>query len=201
MKKVLIVSPHADDEILSSWTYLLLSKKQKISLHIIYQAINDNDDRMYLVNDLSKEMKFTYDIAFMGYDSIMDTLKMKDIVSYYDDKINGYDEIIIPSLSFHQDHYIANKACISALRRNNESSILIAEHPFNISYLITDFNPNRYIVFDDIEEKVECLNRYVPYLKKQDIETSLKLNCFRGQQIGNEYAETFQIIREIWGVK
>lgn len=198
MKNVLIVSPHADDEILSSWTYLLLSRKEEVKLHIIYQAINEGDARITLVEQISKAMKFSYDVAFKGYDAIMDELRMMDVVSYYDEKIQGYDEVIIPSSSFHQDHYIANRACISALRRNNESSILIAEHPFNISYLITKFNPNRYVPFDDIDEKIYWLEKYKPYLKQQDIDTSIKLNSFRGEQIGKEYAETFEIVREIW---
>jgi hypothetical protein len=197
MKNVLIVSPHADDEILSSWTYLLLSREKRINLHIIYQAINEGDARLTLVDQLSNTMKFSYDIAFEGYDAIMDKLCMMDVVSYYDKKIDGYDEVIIPSRSFHQDHYIANRACISALRRNNKSSILMSEHPFNISYFVTSFHPNRYVSFRNIDEKIYWLKKYKPYLKQQDIDTSIKLNSFRGEQIEENYAETFEIVREI----
>jgi len=196
MKSVCIISPHGDDEILSSWNYLLLSKNKKINLHIIYQAV-DQGDRINVISKISREMNFTYSIPFKGWDARMDKLDIKDIVSYYDKKINEYDDIIIPSKSFHQDHQIAHKACLSALRRNKTSSIYISEHPFHISYFTTSYIPNKYISFNDIEEKKKYLKMYKPYIKKDDIEAMEELNKFRGQQINRPYAETFQIIREV----
>lgn len=196
MKKVLIISPHADDEVLSSWTYLVSSKNHNISLHIIYQAVNE-EERIEIIKELSDNMNFTYSIPWKGWDSKMDRIGMREIISYYDKVLNNYDEIIIPCLSFHQDHRIAHRACLSALRRNNTSSIMVSEHPFNISYFIGEYNPNRYVAFNNIDEKVKCLEKYMPYLKRNDIDTMIKLNSFRGMQIDKSYAETFQVIREL----
>lgn len=197
-KNVLIVSPHADDEILSSWSYLQLSKNEEINLAIIFQAVNE-DDRIEVIDKIAKDMNFLYHIAFPGWDSKMDKLNISDIVSYYDDKINRmeWDEIIIPSQSFHQDHRICNNCCVAALRRNKNSSIYISEHPFHISYFTTDFTPNKYISFSNMKEKKKYLEMYKPYIKDDDIENMEQLNKFRGQQINKEYAESFQIIREV----
>lgn len=193
--KFCILSVHGDDEMLSSFTYLLKSMRNEINLHIIYQAVND--DRIKIINKISEDFRFTYEIAFPGWDSKMDKLYMKDIISYYDNKINSFDEIIIPSKSFHQDHKICHDACIAALRRNNYSSILISEHPFHISYFTTDFVPNKYISFEDIDMKIKYLEMYKPYLKQEDINMVYSLNVFRGNQIGERYAESFQVVREI----
>lgn len=197
MKDVLIVAPHGDDEILSSWTYLLLSKNNVINLKILYQCVNEKD-RVKVIDTISKEMNFTYDLAFPGWDAKMDKLNMKDVVSYYDNKLTEeYDVIIIPSKSFHQDHKICHEACIAALRRNHTSSILISEHPFIISQFTDNYIPNKYEYFNNIDNKINCLEMYKPYIKDEDIEITRKLNIFRGQQINKSYAETFQIIREV----
>lgn len=197
MKNVLIISPHGDDEVLSTWTYLLLSKNRVINLTVIYQAVNEKE-RIDIIDKVSNDMVFNYYIAFPGWDSKMDKVNMNDIVSYYDKKItNDYDIIIIPSKSFHQDHIIAHEACIAALRRNTCSSILITEHPFIISQVIDNYTPNKYMRFHSIEPKIRYLKLYDPYLKKEDIDITVKLNTFRGQQINKKYAETFQIIRDI----
>lgn len=196
-KSVLIISPHGDDEIISSWTSLLLSKNKKINLHIIFQAVNE-ENRLSIIDKISKEMNFTYDVAFPGFDAKMDELNMREIVSYYDTKIgNVYDTIIIPSKSFHKDHKIAHEACIAALRRNTKSSILKAEHPFIISQITDDFTPNLYMPFNDIKDKIKYLGYYKQFLRSEDMDITFKLNAFRGQQINKNYAETFQIIRKI----
>lgn len=196
MKNILIISPHGDDEVLGSFVYLFKAKNKEIKLHIIYQAINELL-RKRIVNRISKEFNFTYDIAFPGFDSKMDTLNANEIVSYYDKKINDFDEIIIPSRSFHKDHKIAYDSVISALRRNYHSSIKISEHPFIISQLTNEYNPNEYISFNDIKEKIKYLEMYKPYIKQEDINIVIELNEFRGRQINCNYAETFQIIRKV----
>lgn len=198
MKNTLIISPHGDDECLSTFTYLLKSKDNQINLYVIYQAVNEQK-RIDTIKKISVDFEFTYDIAFPGFDSRMDKLSMQEIVSYYDNQINKkeWDEIIIPSKSFHQDHQICNNACIATLRRNKISSIYISEHPFHISYFTTNFTSNKYIPFNNIDEKITYLNRYKPYIKDDDVEMMKQLNKFRGNQIGYKYAEAFEVIREI----
>lgn len=197
MKNVLIISPHADDEILSSWTYLLLSRDNKISLRIIYQAI-DEDDRVDIVKRMSDDFNFEFEILWPGWDAFMDKLPKNEVVDMYDAFVTDfYDEIIVPSKSFHQDHIIANESVFASLRRNLKSSILISEHPFHISYFMNNYVANRYIPFIEMEEKIKYLKMYIPYIKEDDIESMIQLNSFRGNQIGKKYAETFQVIREI----
>lgn len=206
MKKVLLISPHADDEILSCWTYLEMSRKEKIDLSISYQAIGTKKsedeflqyyNRISTINFLADNFKFKWNHLYLGYDSIMDKLFKREIINKYDKILNeSYNEILIPYRSPHQDHQIAHDCVIASLRRNLKSDIIIYEHHNQLAFVENKFFPTRFIPFDN-DEKVKWMMEYKPYIKPEDFTAQKTLNRLRGSQIGHEYAEAFQVLREV----
>lgn len=103
------------------------------------------------------------------------------------------DLVLIPSLNdIHQDHFtIANEA----VRAFKWSTILCYELPWNNF----NFNTSCFIKLDqsNLEAKLAALSEYKsqmhrPYANQEFIKGLAKT---RGVQSGNEYAETFEIIR------
>lgn len=112
------------------------------------------------------------------------------------------DIILAPSIhDIHQDHRVVAE---EALRAFKNSTIW----HFEIPYKNIVFNPNLYIKLDQIhlDKKIEAVNRYKSqsfrgnsavrgsFFTQKYVEANAR---FRGQQIEEEFAESFEIIREV----
>jgi len=213
--KILIVSPHADDEVFGCFNYLLKSKRKHINLHVAYQAIGVKwqsrmlqlpkesfNERIKAVEKMCFEYDFSISIMFRDKDSLMDSINTREVVQKYEKLFNqeSWNTIIIPCKTFHHDHTIANQCSMAALRRNYHSSIYVYEYIYPHGFDNT-FTPNKFIPLNqmEMEEKVGCLRTiYSDFINDEhDIKSIRFLNATRGVQINREYAEAFQVIREV----
>lgn len=110
------------------------------------------------------------------------------------------DLVLVPaSTDCHQDHQVVHDEAIRAFRR---CSILGYELPWNNP---TGFKSQFYVPLSmyGIRGKIAALEKYT---SQWGIRSSVNADAIRslarirGMQIGNQYAEAFEVIRWIWNV-
>lgn len=218
-KRILIISPHPDDESICCGGLIMLAKKQKAKTHVLFMAVGSS--RQFLTgktvaNERIKELKkaakygnFSYDIAFRGKAFMrMDDLPQKDIIEIIEDvsQKTKPDIVCIPHReSFDQDHRAVADACVTAFRplpkslRHQPKMILEAEEPYSWGKK-TSFVPNFYFdITDVLDEKIALLKCHTTQLREDPFPRSpdnlRRLAGLRGSEISTTYAEAYNILR------
>ncbi len=217
-KKILIISPHPDDEALWSGGLIMKAKKEGANVFVLYVATGKSrqlrhvtrdtlvKDRMLEVEEASKYGGFAFEIGFTDIQTRLDTLAQKDLIECFEDKIHDFkpDVVVIPRQdSYNQDHRAIATAAITAMRpippdiRHQAKLILEAGE---VTSWPSAFNPNLYIDISDLmEKKLELYHChatqvvYEPYYRSD--ENLKRLAGLRGSEIGVEYAEGYRILK------
>lgn len=128
--RILIVAPHADDEVLGCGG--LIARRRQEGHHVrVVVACNGDVSRLGEPKASAavrmKEMEAAArilgidvpEVLFPGYENKLDTLPMLDLVSRLDGIVTGekWDQVFYAYPSHHQDHRIVHDACESALRQ------------------------------------------------------------------------------------
>lgn len=209
MKKILIIAPHADDEVLGCGGYMLSQSKDGAEIKIIFCAIGGDDakqDRSIRVEELKsacKEVNASYEIMSFGTDALLDKVACKDIISYIDKQIESFrpDEVFVNYPSRHQDHIKVYEATMAALRLKEgymPPFVALYEYPFILNhYDKVDGGRWYHDITATISDKVDLFYKYKSQVKKlpsplnkDGIETLAKT---RGLESGLGYAEMFYI--------
>ncbi len=217
-KKIFILAPHADDEILGCGGSI--SKFNKLGYHInvlILTNANLGAPEIYSskeINLIRKESKIAND--FIGtkklYFENLPALnlrnypiyKISNIISKYIKNIDP-EIIFLPSAKdIHEDHKIifhAAKIAIRPNKRNNLKKILsyevLSETEWNENE--QSFNPNYFVKLRslDIKNKIKAFQKYKSQVKKfphpRSKEAILSLSRVRGSQVFMDYAEAFRV--------
>ena len=138
----------------------------------------------------------------------MDSVTLLDICKFIEYNINNFEPDII--FTHHRncnniDHQVVYKATITVFRPQNGNNIKI------LSYYIpssTDYNPFNnfngnvyYNVKNTIEYKIKALKIYDNEMRKyphtRSYENILNLSKVWGSEVSLEYAEKFELVREI----
>ena len=220
MKKIIIIAPHADDEILGLGGTIskYVEKSFQVIVLIMTNASIKNPKRfpVNLIKKIRKEAvvanKFIgvsklifYDFPALGINNsyigeISDTIQ-KDILKYKPTKI------FIPSLEdIHSDHKVIHQACLVACRPINNFKIhevLSYETLSETEWGTTQFNPNKYEILKKkhLLKKINAFKKYKTQIQKNFHPRSANgiksLSKYRGTNISVEFAEAFKIIRNI----
>ena len=212
-KKIIVFAPHADDaEIAMGGTISKLSKNNKVT---IVTAIIPNENvrgkkNQYMVNNRLKEQKKSAKI--LGANLVVLNIDQYEF-GYHRKFIQIIDKVIFnlkPDIVFscwehdtHQDHQALSKIVYSALRKNDISLYLYeAMLPGGINSNV--FNPTLFIdISKQIKKKIASLNQYKSVFKNKNntysryYDSIIARAKFRGGCIGVEYAEAFQVIKQI----
>ena len=218
--KVLVISPHSDDELIGVGGSLLKWKALGYKIKILLVCCSD----VYMLHLKGKakastrrdefmrsnSLLSTEDPVILGYeDSKLDTYPQAKLVSVLDSEIDSFrpDMFIYPEPSYHQDHQYVSYACNASLRPTKEfrpKTILNYEIPTSIwTGNGAKFNPNYFV---DVSETMGTkLDAFQKIYKSQVSEDRKKLALkgiadharYRGMECGVEYAESFQLLFEL----
>ena len=176
--KLLIISPHADDEVLGCGGFMLKAKQVGAEQLIVYATIGgfcnagSITDRENECNSLLHEVGAAHRVLITGMDAMLDTVPSVTLTTALDAVISSFKPSIVflPYKSRHQDHVKVNECAIASLRLRDDwqpSMILQYEYPF-VADEMNCFNPNLYIdISNTIEQKVELFNKYRSQIKPQ----------------------------------
>ena len=217
-KKILILSPHADDEILGCGGIISKYSKEGHSINVlILTNANKGAPEIYSekkINHIREESKLAN--VFIGTKKIFfenlpalnlnqyPIYKISNIIEKYISNIKP-EVIFIPSINdIHEDHKIIFKAAKVATRMNKKSNLkkilsyeVLSETEWNENE--QSFNPNYFVKLSksDIDNKIKAFLKYKSQVKKfphpRSKETILNLSRIRGSQAFMEYAEAFKV--------
>tara|TARA_B100001057_G_scaffold242625_1_gene242979 strand:+ start:39890 stop:40564 length:675 start_codon:yes stop_codon:yes gene_type:complete len=217
-KKILILSPHADDEILGCGGFIskYSSLKHHVSVLILTNA-NKGAPEIYSPEQIKKirnEAKQanvligTKKLYFENLPALnlmkLPLYKISNIIDKYIKNINP-EIILIPSGNdIHDDHKVIFKAAKVSIRPNKKSKLkkilsyeVLSETEWNENE--KSFNPNYFLSLNksDINKKVKAFLKYKSQVKKfphpRSKEAIVNLSKVRGSQVFMKYAEAFKV--------
>lgn len=213
MKKILVIAPHGDDEVLGCGGYLLQQSKEGAEIHIILGTIGGTDKRqsfdVRLIESkaVAKRIKAHLVYLYPNMDALLDTLPSRDIITRLDEEIDKVrpDEIFVNYRSHHQDHIKMYDCAIASIRlREGYSPRLVAlyEYPFVTDGMDLIKGGKMYCnITDVIDEKVALFNLYASQIRQTPSPLNeqgiKKLASIRGMECGMEYAEKYYIQKMI----
>lgn len=213
MKKILVIAPHGDDEVLGCGGYLLQQSKEGAEIHIILGTIGGTDKRqsfsVRLIESkaVAERIKAHLVYLYSNMDALLDTLPSRDIITRLDEEIDKVrpDEIFVNYRSHHQDHIKMYDCAIASIRlREGYSPRLVAlyEYPFVTDGMDLIKGGKMYCnITDVIDEKVALFNLYASQIRQTPSPLNeqgiKKLASIRGMECGMEYAEKYYIQKMI----
>ena len=218
MKKILILSPHADDEILGCGGFISKYSKLNYKIHVlILTNANKGAPEIYSTKEIQKirneakqANKFigTKKLFFENLPALnlnnYPIYQISNLINKYIMKIKP-EIILIPSSNdIHDDHKIIFKAAKISTRFNKKSNIrkilsyeVLSETEWNENE--KSFNPNYFISlsFSDLNNKIKAFLKYKSQVKKfphpRSKEGIINLSKVRGSNIFTNFAEAFKV--------
>lgn len=217
-KKILILSPHADDEILGCGGFISKFSKKNYQINVlILTNANKGAPEIYSLEEIKtirNEAKaanhligtkklFFENLPGLNLNSYP-LYKITMIIDKYITDINP-EIVLIPSINdIHDDHKIIFKAAKVSMRMNKKMNLkkilsyeVLSETEWNEDE--KSFNPNYYVSLNksDIINKVKSFLKYKSQVKKfphpRSKEAIMNLSRVRGSQVFTEYAEAFKV--------
>jgi LmbE family N-acetylglucosaminyl deacetylase len=213
-KKILVIAPHADDEVLGCGGYLLHQKEEGAKIKIVIGTIGGDDIRQNFQvryeEFLSVCTRLEADWAAPLYrdrDAKLDTIPSYNLTTAIDGVVDDFkpDEIFINYRSQHQDHMKMYDCAMASMRlREGYMPKLVAlyEYPFVMDGMdIVKGGKMYHDISDNITEKIELFNLYKSQVRESPSPLNGKgiitLASVRGMECGVQYAEKFYIQKMI----
>lgn len=208
MKKILIIAPHSDDELLGCGGYILSQIKQGAQVHVVFGTVGGCDIRQPIerrlqeVDLVAREAGYSYDILYHNKDAEMDTIPAREITTAIDKILSSFkpDEVFVNYPSHHQDHVVIYQCTRAAMRLKEDSMpslFALYEYPFVNSGDKIPGGLFYYDINEFIDEKVRLFYHYKTQIKTLPSplnEDGIKaLARMRGLECGRTYAEMFYI--------
>lgn len=219
MKKVLVVSPHADDETLGAGGTLLKYLEKGYEIFWI-NVTNAKKEYGYSEEEEKQGVEETTKVALaynmkefvdLGLEPAgLDKYSRGEIIGMFSKIVSRIQPniIILPyGYDVHSDHQIVFEtmySCTKTFRYPSIEKILCMEIISETDYAVADngFVPNYFVdISDYIDKKIKILLKYKNEIKEspfpRNVEAVRGLAKFRGAGCNVGYAEAFRVIREI----
>jgi LmbE family N-acetylglucosaminyl deacetylase len=187
-KRILVVAPHPDDEVIGCGGTIIKAVKQGAEVHIMVVSVGDlvrvgdgGDMRTASERVLELERVRKY-LGAAGAEVLMtdeerhmrlDAIPRRDLVALIERDCKTSvrnlkpDIVFVPAPSYNQDHEAVFRACITACRPHDPkalpvASVLLYEYPPNSWCLPQErFLPSLYVdVTDHLDRKIEAYKLY-----------------------------------------
>ena len=218
-KKVLIIAPHADDEVLGCGGFISkFSKKYLIHLLVMTNANKGNYKKFSenLIKKIRKEgvkaskILNIKKITFKDFPAPnLDQFPMSLIADSIQEYINSFkpEIVFVPDKTdLHLDHKVIFHASLVATRpitKNAPKYLISYETLSETEWEPENFNPNFFVPLSekDMLTKLKAFKQYKSQIKSSNhprsINGIINLAKYRGQFINSKYAESFKIVRGI----
>ncbi len=219
VKKILVISPHADDEVIGCGGMITLAGKAGIDVTVVVMATGgvkhchlmeaaQTENRVAEFKMCAQRLGVSRtEMLFPGEDMNLVTIHSLELVSALDNVLNesDYDECYLPEPNYNKDHQITYKSAIAALRPGaRRYPLLVATYESTTSGWLNKATAGGQLYVDitsTIKNKLFSLKAYQSQIRSFPHPTSSeaikRLAAFRGIECGVEYAELFQIIRMV----
>jgi len=220
MKKVLVIAPHPDDEIIGVGGTIIKHIKNKDEVYVCIATkgqmpIFSPED----VDVVRKEaikchkdlgIKKTYFLDFPA--AMMEDVKRYEMNNRFIEVIKEVkpDVVYIPHIGdMQKDHQIVVESVMVALRPKYDFAPkkiyayeTLSETGWNIPNIQNEFIPNAYVdISEELDNKIKAMSFYqsqvAEFPNARSIETIEALAKFRGSVMNMCAAEAFMLIREI----
>ena len=212
MKKVLVISPHPDDEILGCGG--TIAKHKEVYLCIVTKTYPPEWSSRFIINRV-EEIKESNKILgiektyFLNFPAVkLDTIPQKELNDSISRVINKVkpDILYIPHKGdLNKDHRLVFEASLVASRPINHKIKRILSYEVlsetEWGQPIEPFLPNVYVdISETFKKKIDAMKVYKSELRQPPHPRSLEiieaLAKKRGSEIGVKLAEAFMLIRE-----
>ena len=207
-KKVLVLSPHTDDgELGAGGTIAKFLEEGKEIIYIAFSGCETAVPNGWPVDSVRQECKSStrilgipsHNVVILNFQVRIFPEHRQQILEDLIRIKNQYipNLVLLPSSNdMHQDHATIHTEAVRAFKK--ESSLWGYEHPWNNLTFTTDVFVK--LKENHIESKIKALKEYKSqqeknYMKERNIRS---LASTRGSQLDIDYAETFELIREIY---
>lgn len=197
----LILSPHADDEVLGCAS--VLGKDAFVYICGVDESKFPADStsatkRLKHLDGASKVLGFTYDCNLK---SKVNSYTENEFIDIFEKLINRLkpQSVFIPNPDYNQDHKAIHHAAIIALRPHDKNffvkRVLIYEMSQNAIWSPKVMNLN-YFVPLDVKKKMLAYSKYTSEVRGMRSPEMLEhVAAIRGAAVNIKYAEAFEIIR------
>jgi LmbE family N-acetylglucosaminyl deacetylase len=207
MKKILIISPHGDDELLGIGGYIISEINKGSMVHVIFgtDGYPENDNsviRAKEIDEVSKFIGFTYEILFTDMDCLLYSMDKRKITKRIDKRIEEFkpNEVYCCYPSHHQDHQVMYE-CTEICMRLKEGHIPEIYGLYEYPFIDVNHAPKGGLMYIDIsntlDKKLEAFCLYKSQNKSLPSPLSVggikTLAQMRGMQCGKNYAELVYI--------
>jgi len=215
-KRVMVLAPHADDEVLGAGGLLSRLVREQGEALVVYGNFPTDTRMREAMNGLAVladfEERIDYDfLPFENMDCELDKLPLKRIITEIEDRVQRFrpDLVIMPEPGgFNQDHRAISEAALAALRPNGGTfnfrppMVAVYEEPSDYWTLETEqHHPILYVTLtdEDLERKCQAMRAHIsqdrPHPSERGVEAIKALAVLRGAQAGVPLAEAFEVRR------
>jgi len=220
--KILLISPHTDDELFGAGGTLLEFKKKGFQIKLAVMSCSERflfhynktitqEQQWDEFQKCAKRLSTDEPVYFDTNNVRLEEIPMYRIIRFLDQLLLSYnpETILIPEPSYHQEHQMVYNACIAAVRPTNSNKNIKNVISYEISTSTwsdpnRSFKPNMYVdITNTIKDKINIFKQCykLQYTEKARVTLSKKGILahaqYRGTESGLQYAESFCLHRAI----
>ena len=212
MGSILVIAPHADDEVIGCGG-MIAKRSGEHEIDIVIMAMGNNGiqydvgNRIKEMEDAHKELGvWAHKILFWGKSGYLDQVPMYDIVGALDRILDDgeYDEVYYPMPCHMHDHTIVYQACRAALRPGaHKMPRLVAEYEHNWPGWSSVEGGTMYVDIshgDCLVRKMAAMSQFQSQLNRHrvphhplSLDAIQRIASMRGLECGVEYAERYRV--------
>ena len=225
-ERVLLLAPHADDEVLGCGGLLAALARRGADVHVVYASVDGSRhygltgtttfaERVAEIEQVSRLLSFSWEIAYPDQGRMMelDALPQRELVDRYQSAMDERrpDLVLLPSGSdYDHDHVAVFRAGFAAARPIPEQTgkRLV---PHVLAYEMTKLQwaaeplprSTAYHVLtpDDLDVKQRAIALYATQARTvphiRSPESVEALAVVRGAEVGVRWAEAYQVLRTV----